>query len=114
MNNRITNMLTVLIQKDVGYGILNNFILNDLDKIDSRISKRIRQKFRHKTPQKSKYSENEYFDAVLKNLARQILIAEEIEIEIQNIANTPNNDTKIILKNLRQICTMLKREKNEY
>jgi len=109
MSNRTTNLITELNQREVMYSIFNNSMLNDLDKIDKRISKRIRQKFKPIT-QKSKYSYYEDFDFVIKRLARQILIAEEVEVEVQNIGNIPDKDTKIILKNLRQICVMLERE----
>jgi len=109
MNNRTKNLLTTLIQKEAWYEIFNNSNLNLLDKVDKRISKRIREKFKP-TTQKSKYPIDEDFDIAIKNLARQILIGEEIEIEIENIGHTPDKDTKIIVKNLRQICTMLERE----
>jgi len=106
MNNSTANLLTTLIQRSMGYGIFNNSLLDGLEKIDSTISKRIRLKFRPKTPQKSEYSKNEYFDAVIKNLARQILIGEEIKYEIQKIDDTSDKDTKIILKDLRKIFTI--------
>ena len=110
MNYNIGKMLTELIQRDIGYGIVNNSNLNDLDIIDKRIRKRIRKQFGPEIPLKSKYSKDEYFEVVIKNLARQILIAEEIENEIQNIGHTPDKDTKILVKNLRQVCVLLERE----
>ena len=111
MNNKTANLLTTLIQRGIGYSIFNNSLLDGLEKIDSRISKRIRRKFRPKTLQKSKYSENEYFDTVIKNLARQILIGDEIKNEIQKIDDTPDKDTKIILKDLRKIFAIQERKK---
>jgi len=110
MNNKFGKMFTVLIQRETGYGIVNNSSLNYLDIIDKRISKRIRQQFGPEIPLNSKCSEDEYFETIIKNLARQILIAEEIENEIDNIGHTPDKDSKIIVKNLRQICVMLERE----
>jgi len=109
MNNRTKNLITELNKREAWYEIFNNSNLNLLDKTDKRIRKRIRENFKPIT-QKSKYSNNKDFDFVIKKLARQILITEEIENEIETIGHTPDKDTKIIVKNLRQICTMLERE----
>jgi len=109
MNNRTKNLITELNKREAWYEIFNNSNLNLLDKIDKRIRKRIKENFKP-TTQKSKYSYDKDFDFAIKKLARQILIAEEIEIEFENIGHTPDKNSKIIVKNLRQICTMLERE----
>jgi len=109
MSTRTENLIAELIQREKMYGIFNNSMLGDLDIVDKKIRKRIREKFNPIT-QKSKYSYDEDFDFVVKKLARQILIAEEIENEIQNIGHTPDKDTKILVKNLRQVCVLLERE----
>ena len=108
MSNRTVNLITELNQREKMYGIFNNTILNNLDKDDKRIRKRIGQQFKPITPN-STHSYDEDFDFAIKKLARQILIAEDIEIEVQNFGNTPGKDEKIIIKNLRQICIMLER-----
>ena len=109
MNNRTKNLITELNRREAWYDIFNNSNLNLLDKIDKKIRKRIREKFKP-TTQKSKYSYDKNFDFAIKKLSRQILIAEEIENEIENMGHTPDRNSKIIVKNLRQICTMLERE----
>lgn len=72
------NILYFLIQRGIGYSIFNNALLNELEKIDSTTSKRIKRKFTPQTIECHKLTANEFFDKTIKNLARQIYIHEEI------------------------------------
>lgn len=72
------NILYFLMQRGIGYSIFNNVLLNELEKIDSTTSKRIKRKFTLQTIECHKLTANEFFDKIIKNLARQICIYEEI------------------------------------
>lgn len=78
MKSSNTDILQNLIQRGIGYSISNTLLLNELDKIDSKIRKYIQRKFTPKTVLHPNLSDDEYFDTVITNLTRQILIRKEI------------------------------------
>ncbi len=101
-NDLIRNFHEVNIQ----YQMVNSMVLSEFDKIDIRISKRIRKKFMPKNSPRQKFSENEYFKAIIRNLGRQILICEEIHYEINKLDINPNVGFKIILEYFGKIDTL--------
>lgn len=111
MKNSNEKILFTLIQRGIAISIGNNVALKELEKIDCKVSKRIRRKFAPKTPPKFQYSKTEYFNSVIKNLARQIFITEEIHNEIQKINTNPNTNFKVIIKNLGNIDAIKERKK---
>ena len=95
------NLLNALIEKSMVCSETNNIALNELDKIVSKISTRIKRKFLPKTQRPHIRTESEYFDYVIKNYACQILISEEIQKEIQKMIVSHKLNPRIFLQNLR-------------
>ena len=110
MKNSNEKIVLTLIQRYIATGIANTVLFKELDKIDIKISKRIIKKFTPKSPPKSQLTSSEYFDAVIKKLACQILIGEEIRNEIQKIYPRHTKNLEVIRKNLRKIDAI--KEKN--
>ena len=96
MKKNIENFTMALIHSYTSYGIVNSMALNELGKIDSKISKRIRRKFMPKISEKENLSESEYFDTVIKKLGREILVKEEIHYEIHKMDMDNNMNFKTI------------------
>ena len=98
MKKRTNDFLLNLNEIHLGYCLVNLMVFEELDKIDIRISKRIRKKFISKMLPRQKFSDNEYCEAVIRNLGRQILIHEEIQHEINKLGIIPNACFKTILE----------------
>ncbi len=92
------NILSFLIQRGIGYSIFNSLLLNELEKIDSTTSRRIKRKLTPQTIECHKLTADEFFDKIIKNLARQILIREEIRQLIKNSHIVSNTNFKEIRK----------------
>lgn len=99
MKSSDANILYNLIQRGIAYSISNTMILQKLEQIDSKTSRQIQRKFMPKTVSNHKLSGDEYFNTVIKNLARQIFIREEI----QNLIKKPQIALNVNFKEIRKI-----------
>lgn len=101
--NKTRKFLGVLFEKSIVKSVANKIALGKLEKIDSRVSKKIRKKFLPLTLPNPQDSMNEYCKYILKNFDYQILIDKEIQNETHKMGISLNVDEKIILKILKDL-----------
>jgi hypothetical protein len=101
--NKTRKFLGVLFEKSIVKSVANKIALGKLEKIDSRVSKKIRKKFLPLTLPNPQDSMNEYCEYIIKNFDYQILIDKEIQNETHKMGISLNVDEKIILKILKDL-----------
>ena len=101
--NKTRKFLGVLFEKSIVKSVANKIALEKLEKIDSRVSKKIRKIFLPLTLPNPQDSMNEYCEYIIKNFDYQILIDKKIQNETHKMGISLNVDEKIILKILKDL-----------
>ena len=98
--NETGKFLVAILEKSIALSVTNKISLEELEKIDSRVSRQIRRKFLPITLPNPQHSMNEYCEYIIKNFDHQILLGEEIQNEIHKMGISLNLNAKILFKTL--------------